>query len=68
MIRVKQLDKQTLYAVTILVCLASIAQDVIYVAAKLIGVDSLHNVAITVMKLPVCVLVFLVMKTLKPSK
>lgn len=62
------LDKRTLYAVTILVCLASIAQDIIYVAAKLIGVDSLHNVAIAVMKLPALVLVFLVMKAFKSSK
>ena len=62
------LDKRTLYAVTILVCLASIAQDIIYVAAKLIVVDSLHNVAIAVMKLPALVLVFLVMKAFKSSK
>lgn len=62
------LDKRTLYAVTILVCLASIAQDIIYVAARLIGVDSLHNVAIAVMKLPALVLVFLVMKAFKSSK
>jgi len=62
------LDKRTLYAVTILVCLASIAQDIIYVVARLIGVDSLHNVAIAVMKLPALVLVFLVMKAFKPSK
>lgn len=61
------LDKQTLYAVTILVCLASLVQDIIYMAAKLIGVESLHNVAITVMKLPALVLVFLVMKYLKSS-
>lgn len=62
------LDKRTLYAVTILVCLASIAQDIIYVVARLIGVDSLHNVAIAVMKLPALVLVFLVMKAFKSSK
>lgn len=62
------LDGKTLYTVTILVCFASIAQDVIYVAARLIGVDSLHNVAIAVMKLPVLVLVFLVMKAFKSSK
>lgn len=62
------LDKRTLYAVTTLVCLASIAQDIIYVVARLIGVDSLHNVAIAVMKLPALVLVFLVMKAFKSSK
>ena len=62
------LDKRTLYAVTILVSLASIAQDIIYVVARLIGVDSLHNVAIAVMKLPALVLVFLVMKAFKSSK
>lgn len=62
------LDKRTLYAITILVCLASIAQDIIYVVARLIGVDSLHNVAIAVMKLPALVLVFLVMKAFKSSK
>lgn len=64
----KDLDRRTLYAVTILVCLASLAQDIICVAAKLIGVESLTNVALTVMKLPALVLVPLVMKAFKSSK
>lgn len=61
----KNLDKRTLYAATILVCLASLAQDIICVVAKTVGVESLYNVALTVMKLPALALVFLVMKVMK---
>ena len=63
----KNLDKRTLYVATILVCLASLAQDIICVVAKTVGVESLYNVALTVMKLPVLVLVFLIMKMMKQS-
>lgn len=57
----KDLDKHTLYKVTLIVCMVSFLQDAIIVLTKALDTESLQVVALGVMKLPIVVLAILVL-------